>query len=170
MQTERDVRFVTISKKFLALQKYGHGLITWVVYQNIVGHTPFFRIRQLLHDHFDLFLSPGTLQRFKKITAGYYLPTYRAIISRIKNGRFVHIDETQVSLEGLTGYVWVFTSMEDVYFLYTPTREGDFLRILLKRFKGVLISDFYGAYCSPKWLQQKCLIHLEPILISVFCR
>ena len=44
------------------------------------------------------------------------------------------------------GYVWVFTSLEEVVFMYKPTREGEFLREVLKGFKGVLVSDFYAAY------------------------
>ena len=58
------------------------------------------------------------------------------------------------------GYVWVLASLEDVIFLYRPTREGDFLQKLLKNFHGVLVSDFYAAYDSINCPQQKCLIHL----------
>ena len=58
------------------------------------------------------------------------------------------------------GYVWVFTNLEEVVFMYRPTREGDFLRELLKDFHGVLVSDFYAAYDSIECPQQKCLIHL----------
>ena len=57
-------------------------------------------------------------------------------------------------------YVWVLTNMEEVVFLYSPTRECDFLKALLKGFRGVLISDFYPGYDSIECLQQKCLIHL----------
>ena len=49
---------------------------------------------------------------------------------------------------------------EDVVFLYRPTREGDFLKSLLKGFKGVLVSDCYAAYAALDCPQQKCLIHL----------
>ena len=45
-------------------------------------------------------------------------------------------------------------------FLYRPTREGGFLKNLLKDFKGVLVSDFYAAYDAIDCPQQKCLIHL----------
>jgi hypothetical protein len=45
-------------------------------------------------------------------------------------------------------------------FLYRPTREGDFLKGLLKDFHGVLVSDFYAAYDSIDCPQQKCLVHL----------
>ena len=45
-------------------------------------------------------------------------------------------------------------------YMYRTTREGDFLRELLKGFHGVLVSDFYAAYDSLECPQQKCLIHL----------
>jgi len=45
-------------------------------------------------------------------------------------------------------------------YLYKPTREGEFLRELLKSFHGVLVSDFYSAYDAIECPQQKCLIHL----------
>ncbi len=58
------------------------------------------------------------------------------------------------------GYVWVFANLEEVVFMYRPTREGDFLKEMLKDFKGVLLSDFYAAYDGITCPQQKCLIHL----------
>jgi Transposase IS66 family len=50
--------------------------------------------------------------------------------------------------------------MEEVLYVYAPTREGDMVRETLKGFKGVLISDYYAAYDSIECTQQKCLIHL----------
>src|ERR1700722_7892278 len=44
--------------------------------------------------------------------------------------------------------------------MFRPTREGDFLKELLKDLKSVLVSDFYAAYDSLDCPQQKCLIHL----------
>jgi hypothetical protein len=58
------------------------------------------------------------------------------------------------------GYVWTFANLEEVVYLYRPTREGEFLQQTLKMFKGVLVSDFYAAYESLDCPQQKCLIHL----------
>src|SRR5207237_1171920 len=67
--------------------------------------------------------------------------------------------ETEVYLKGGKGYVWVFSGLEGVVFMYRPTREGDFLHPLLKDFHGVLVTDFYAAYDSINCPQQKCLIH-----------
>jgi hypothetical protein len=72
----------------------------------------------------------------------------------------VHADETKVSLGGQVGYVWVFTNLEEAVYLYSPSREGEFVHRVLKEFKGVLVSDFYSAYDSLNCAQQKCLIHL----------
>ena len=58
------------------------------------------------------------------------------------------------------GYVWVFTNLEEVVYMFRPNREGDFLRELLKDFHGVVVSDFYAAYDALACPQQKCLIHL----------
>jgi hypothetical protein len=50
--------------------------------------------------------------------------------------------------------------MEEVVFMYRPSREGSFLHDLFRDFRGVLISDFYAAYDSLPCAQQKCLVHL----------
>src|SRR5262249_48559463 len=65
-----------------------------------------------------------------------------------------------VDLNRGKGYVWVLTNLEDVLYLYKPSREAGFLKDLLTDFKGVLVSDFYPGYESLPCEQQKCLIHL----------
>jgi len=71
------------------------------------------------------------------------------------------VDETQFRLKGgKNAYIWAFTNLEEVVYVFRPNREGDFLRELLKGFNGVLVSDFYTAYDSLECPQQKCLVHL----------
>ena len=72
----------------------------------------------------------------------------------------VHADETKIEINGKNGYVWVFTNLEDVAFVYSETREATAPQRILSNFTGVLISDFYGAYDSIQCTQRKCLIHL----------
>jgi len=75
-------------------------------------------------------------------------------------GHLIHADETKVGLRDNIGYIWVLATLEEVLYIYRPTREAGFLHELLKGFKGVLVSDFYPGYDSLNCLQQKCLIHL----------
>ncbi len=145
--------------EYKKINRYGHGLISFVVYHAIEWHMPYERIEKMLFDLFGLWKSKmGKI--LKDMAVEYYRSTSQQILDRILHGEFIHIDETQINVGKVNGYVWVLSNMEDVYFLYTLTREGDFLREMLADFKGVIISDFYGAYCYSEWIQQKCLVHL----------
>jgi hypothetical protein len=76
------------------------------------------------------------------------------------DGRLLHVDETRANVQGVNAYVWAFTSLEEVIYVHTVTREADFVREKLKNFKGVLVTDFYPGYDAINCAQQKCLIHL----------
>jgi predicted RecB family nuclease len=140
--------------------KYGRGLVSWCIYQNIVGGQNMHRVGKVLAEVFKLSLPTGLLYRFKTAVAEHYRATYARILEEILKGSVLHIDETEVNLRGRKGYVWVLTSLERVYFFYRDSREGTFLKEMLRGFSGVLVSDFYTAYDSLDCPQQKCLIHL----------
>jgi hypothetical protein len=140
--------------------KYGRGLVSWCIYQNIVGGQNMHRVRRVLAEVFQLPLRPSLLYRFKTAVAEHYRATYARILEEILKGSVLHIDETEVNLRGRKGYVWVLTSLERVYFFYRDSREGSFLKEMLRGFSGVIISDFYTAYDSLACPQQKCLTHL----------
>ncbi len=73
---------------------------------------------------------------------------------------FIHADETQVNIDDVNQYIWVFTDGKHVVFKYTETREADFLHDFLDDYQGTLISDFFPGYDSLKCRHQKCLVHL----------
>ena len=50
-------------------------------------------------------------------------------------------------------------ALEEVAYLYTPTREGGTIQTMLRDFKGVLVSDFYAAYDAIDCPRRKSLIH-----------
>jgi hypothetical protein len=118
------------------------------------------RVRQALNDIFDLDIPQPTIFRFKSFLRETLQPIYDRILAHLLKGSVLHIDETEVKLRGCKGYVWVFASMDAVYFEYRDSRKAQFLGPLLEEFQGVLISDFFTGYDSLKCPQQKCLIHL----------
>jgi hypothetical protein len=113
-----------------------------------------------LRECFGLGVPYPAIHGFKDYAAKYYRQTYKHILKRLVAGQVIHADETKAKLKEETGYVWVFTNMLDVAYMYKPTREGGFLQSLLAGFSGVLVSDFYAVYDSLPCLQQKCLVHL----------
>ena len=140
--------------------KYGHGLATWCIYNNLVCGQNLGRVRRALNDIFDLDVPQPTIFRFKSALREMLQPIYDRILAHLLKGSLLHIDETEVSLRGCKGYVWVFASMDATYFEYRDSRKAQFLGSLLKGFQGVLISDFFTGYDSLSSPQQKCLIHL----------
>ncbi|MBA4149202.1 MAG: IS66 family transposase [Verrucomicrobia bacterium] len=140
--------------------KFGPNLQAFCVYQIIELRLSQGRIAAFLNLIFRFQLSCVNVNDFKKSAAAFYQETFEALLQSIVTGSLVHADETKVNLHGQDGYVWVFTNLEKVVYLFSPSREADLVQRVLRDFKGVLVSDFYAAYNSLNCPQQKCLIHL----------
>jgi hypothetical protein len=140
--------------------KYGRNLLAYLFYQIIELAIPVRKVTQALGRLFGLHFNPGSVAAFKENWGSYYAETHRQILKRIVSGGLVHVDETHVTIKRRRAYVWVFTNMHEVAYVYSESREGELLRATLGQFKGVLVSDFYAVYDSIDCPQQKCLIHL----------
>jgi predicted RecB family nuclease len=140
---------------------FGPELMAYALYLNIELRLPQTLVTRNLNKLFGFRLPvTTTTNAFKERGANMYLATYEALVKRLCSGELLHVDETKISIRGNEGFVWVFANMKAVAYIYSETREGDFVRTMLKDFKGVLVSDFYAAYDAIQCPQQKCLIHL----------
>jgi transposase-like protein len=140
--------------------KYGPSLVAYTIYQNIELRIPQTLIAAGINKLFGLGVTRNTTSTFKSAAAQLYIRTYDNPLRGLCKGRLLHIDETSIRIKEGNGYVWVLTSMEEVAYFYTPTREGSTIRSMLSNFSGVLVTDFYAAYDGIDCPQQKCLIHL----------
>ncbi|MBU1201965.1 MAG: TM0106 family RecB-like putative nuclease [Nanoarchaeota archaeon] len=138
----------------------GHTLLVWIIHQFLVNYTTFRSIEKSLKYYFKIPLDHRQIWEVKRTAATYYNKTFEEILQNLIKGKYIHIDETKVKLKTTSGYIWVFSNMDEVIYLYKPNREAAFLKDLLKDFKGVLISDFYPGYDSLDCPKQKCLVHL----------
>lgn len=151
---------VFVPDRYRRLAMHFHGLKSWVLYQHIAHRISFTNLELMCREFFGLHISSSELHMMKSLMAKYYRVTYQKLLKKMLSGPVMHIDETEVKLRNEKGYIWVFASIEEVIYMYKPTRKGDFIHELLKDFRGVLVSDFYNAYDSLVCPQQKCLIHL----------
>ena len=142
------------------LDKHFHGLKSWAIFQHVAYRISLETVPKMFDEFFGIRIFRNEIHMFKSLMAIYYKATYQTLLKNILSGTLLHVDETEVHLQNAKGYVWVFTNIEEVVYMYRPTREGDFLREFLKEFHGVLVSDFYTAYDGIDCPQQKCLIHL----------
>ena len=152
--------FFGLEKRFRKPLKFGWNLVGYFIYQVIQLFIPQ-RIVTLSMNHlFGFGLTCVTTHQFKSRAAEFYKETQREILARLTKGALIHADETKANVKGKLAYVWVFTNLREVAYLYADTREADVLHATLTGFKGVLVSDFYAAYDSLDCPQQKCLMHL----------
>ncbi len=140
-------------------QRYGHGIASWCVYSNVACGVNMLQTIESLADVFCLTLPNCQAYRWKRYMTAFYKTFYSEILHDILSSPVIHIDETTVKLRKQSGYVWVMTSIDRVYYFYKSSRETSFLQDLLGGFSGVLVSDFYTGYDSLKCEQQKCLVH-----------
>jgi predicted RecB family nuclease len=157
--TACGLRFVP--SEYERLREHCRALVAWAMYKHVAHRTSFVAIAEEVQDCFGLPIHFPDVHAFKGLLAAYHEPTYRGLLAKIAAGPLLHADETEVEVRDRgKGYVWVFTNLEEVVFMYRPSRDGAFLHELFPGFGGVLVSDFYAAYDSLSCPQQKCLVHL----------
>lgn len=141
-------------------ERYGKELKAYVLYQIIELRVSQHAVGRSLGALFGLQMSAMSVNCIKISATKQYEAAYKGILQRIVDGPLVHADETRVMIKGEAHYVWVFTNLEDVAYVYSESRDASTAREVLTGFRGVLVSDFYSGYDSIECAQQKCLIHL----------
>lgn len=146
--------------RLLKGQRFGWNFQAWVIYQRLVLRMSYRLISKAIYDLFSEPLPIETAAAFVERFSEYYQRTADLLMRRILDGPVVHLDETRINILGADQYVWVLTDSVRVVFLLRANRETAFLKPLFARFRGTVISDFYGGYDALPCKQQKCLVHL----------
>jgi Transposase IS66 family len=131
---------------------YGHGLMCWCVYHNIVCKQSMLSVHRGLQDIFNMNIPSGQAYHFKSRLADYYRELNGEILAAILKADVIRVDETPVKLRKTTGYVWVVSSLSEVCYIFKESREGSFLQELLGAYEGV-----QGFWCR---------IFLRPTILS----
>ena len=141
-------------------RKFGHRIAAWVVYQQVALRQSCEALVNGVNELFGYAFDPNLVEVAQRDLARMYRPTEERLLAKMRDGNVLCADEAKIDLKCGSGYVWVFSTAEEVIYRYSPSREAAMVSETLGDFSGVLVSDFYGAYDSVKCGQQKCLIHL----------
>jgi len=114
-------------------------------------------------------ISAGGLTQAWKNLSILLEPIYTHIGQRISTSAVLSADETGWRLNGITHWLWCFTTKELCYYLITKSRGSPVLKEVLGAvFRGILICDFWGAYNKVSALaKQRCFYHLFTELAKV---
>jgi transposase len=114
----------------------------------------------VLKSIFELKLSPGGLTQGLKRMAGKLEPAYEKLGARLRDGPYVHCDETSWWVGGPGYWLWVFADKSTTVYRVAQGRGRPVLTDTLgETFDGVLVSDCLATYDDFNPLQQKCYSH-----------
>jgi len=107
-------------------------------------------------------MSAGGLTQAWKNLSIVLESSYQLIGRMASESAVLCADETGWRLNGITHWLWCFTTKEFCYYLITRSRGSPVLKeVLGAAFKGILICDFWGAYNKINALaKQRCFYHL----------
>lgn len=123
------------------------------------------QVKTLTSDLYDLTISDGGIANVLKETAQSWLPEYERLKTFIRAGPAVHFDETAWPIQIFTKhcYAWVMSAVNSparIYKLAISRGKDHAIELLGGDFRGVRISDCYGAYKNMAGLHQICWAHL----------
>ena len=152
---------IIVPKKLNRIPTYGENLVSWSINQHITYRVGLNKVAKMLSEYFKIGVSIPTIYQFKSRIVKRYSQVASELMEKLINGPFISADETDIKVRKFTSaYVWVFSNLDTVLYVFRANREGQFLKDLFVHYKGVIISDFYSAYDSLQCPQQKCLVHL----------
>ncbi|MBL7158829.1 MAG: IS66 family transposase [Candidatus Omnitrophica bacterium] len=119
-------------------------------------------IQCMFEKMFNLKIAPSSIVGFRDQLKREALPTYEALKESLKQGRFIHADETGWKIDGDNAWVWKFSNKK-ICVTHTDLSRGQKVveDVLGDKYNGTLISDFLSAYnkISAK-AKQRCLVHI----------
>lgn len=121
---------------------------------------PMRRTCAVLKQLFGLSLSAGGLSQALERLAQKLGATYENLLARLRDGPYVHSDETSWWVGGPGHWVWVFANQNSTVYRVTQGRGRHIIvESLGDDYAGVLISDCLSIYDDVNGCQQKCYSH-----------
>lgn len=128
--------------------QYGERTQSMVLYFQTYQLLPCERLSELFTDVFDCSLSTGTICRMLERSAEKTAPIMSAIKGKIREGPYIHSDETGMSLSGKIH--WLHTaSTPELTYLYVDRHRGEpAMRAMgvLEGYTGFVIHDYLSSY------------------------
>lgn len=153
-----------LSDEVVGQGRFGIRLMSVVAYLATTLRVPHRQIQQYLAVLHQLPLSVGAISSMLTTVHQRANPHLKMLKATLRQSKVVHADETGWRENGQNGYIWSFSTPGPQairYYEYHTSRSGKVARSILSgRFRGHLVSDFYGGYNWYAGPHQRCWAHL----------
>jgi len=126
-------------------QQFGPAVACWIAYQRMLGLS-IGKLQSSLFETYGLKMGEATILKLEKWVADTLREDYEEIHSEVVNSRAVNADETSFRINGMNGWLWVFTSTVGSYYKLASTRGHEVPEEALEGFEGVLGRDAWKPY------------------------
>lgn len=139
----------------------GNGILVLSAWLHFALAATISQILAVFNFHLQFKMSAGGLVQMWHRLADILWAWYEEILEDIQKAGVLHGDETGWRVNGITHWLWCFTSLTATIFTVERSRAGPVVLEFIKEcFSGVFVSDFWYAYNVLTCAKQKCLAHL----------
>ena len=125
--------------------QYGNRIKSWAVYLQHAHLLPEDRLQSLFSELWGISLSTVTLNHFSEKAYDNLLSYSDLVLSKIKESRVTHLDETGFRVNGQTQWLHVASTAELTYYHLSPKRKA-----LLSDLSGTVVHDHWKPYYQLK--------------------
>ena len=147
-------------KGLVSKSPFGINIMLFVLHEKYLGRATDKHIRESLQMLYGLVLGKGTIHQILNRSAELFGGSYEGIKQALREGKYLHADETGWRVEGANWYAWSFSNEKAILYTIENTRGHGVPEKILKDFKGVVVRDGYQGYDKLPNEHQICLIHL----------
>jgi len=139
----------------------GNGIVVLSAWLHFALGNTISQILEVFNFHLQFKMSQGGLVGMWHRLADILEAWYEEIMADIQKAGVLHGDETGWRVDGITSWLWCFTTRLTTLFTIDRSRGSPVVLEFIKEcFNGVFVSDFWHAYNVLSCAKQKCLVHL----------
>jgi len=141
--------------------RFGKNVLTHVTLLKYYDRLPLRKVTNSLERHYNIKITDVGIFKITNKVAKRLEAPYKLFIQRIRKAKVIYIDETEITMDGITYHLWTFVTETGIVFAIRKSRDKDVIEeILGKSFEGVICSDGWRAYTKYTNNLQRCWAHL----------
>jgi transposase len=142
-------------------QEFGPFVACWISYERMLGLS-IEKVQSNLLETFGMKMSEALVLKLEKWVADSLKGEYEKVRQEILKAKALGGDETKLRINGMNGWMWVFTSVMEAYYKIAPTRGHTVPETVLKGYKGGLTRDAWKPYdVLEEVIHQLDLLHVN---------
>lgn len=140
---------------------FGKNVLSHVTLLRFEDRLPIRKVVGSLKRQHNIKLTHTTVLDITRRVSNKLRVRYEQMTSEIRQSPFVHIDQTDIKVDGVTYQLWVFVTKSCTLFVIRKAGYMDVMKTVLgKRYKGIIIGDGLETYRQYTDFIQRCWAHL----------